>query len=695
MNPILWKLEHVSLAGAPRLRLADVCVEVRAGVTAVVGYSGAGKTSLLNVLTGFEPPDSGRMLETLPASRERLPLFWVPQHNGLWPHLTVAEHLEAVMPACGIAAPQAGTQEKQISNLSSQISDSEAQISDLRSQISNFRSNTREHNSGMSNSKSEISNLKSEIHPIETLLYQFDLAEKSASYPDQLSQGECARLAVARALASDAAVLVMDEPLVHIDPARVGKYWHVVRNYCRDRSISLVFSTHSAETALREATEAICLTEGRIVYQGPVLDLYYRPHSPELAEFLGPANWLPVAAAMHWLGVSQLENLAEEGAGGGSAGASLDRTNPVTTSTCFRPEQIQIARAAEGPFVVQSSEFAGSIAEVELRDERTDERRRFFHRPAGGELRPGDRVALHVVLAMLVCLLAAGCRSGTAAATILPVQTVRYWSMPPEGASVPAPRAVTCGPDNSLYVLDNAGRVLVFDEAGALLRRWWMPDYSVGKPEGICLFKDGRVAVADTHYHRVVFFDRQGKELGRMGTLGRKPGEFIYPVAIVQDDAENFYVCEYGDNDRVQKFTKTGKFLAAFGSFGTEPGQFQRPSGIVWHEKRVYVVDAFNNRIQAFSDSGEFLEVLGAKQHDAALQYPYDITASQSGELYVIEYGAGRVSKFDLQGRLLGQYGTTGPGENQFSTPWGLGISSNSRLFVADTGNRRIVELQL
>ncbi len=150
-------------------------------------------------------------------------------------------------------------------------------------------------------------------------------------------------------------------------------------------------------------------------------------------------------------------------------------------------------------------------------------------------------------------------------------------------------------------MLDNVGRVLVYDPDGKLLRQWWMPDYSVGKPEKIFQFRSGRLGVADTHYHRVVFFDPEGNVLSKHGSLGREPGQFIYPVAVVEDDDENYYVCEYGTNDRVQKFDKAGNFLLQFGSFGTEQGQFQRPSGIVWRDHKVYVVDAFNSRIQVRS----------------------------------------------------------------------------------------------
>ena len=137
-----------------------------------------------------------------------------------------------------------------------------------------------------------------------------------------------------------------------------------------------------------------------------------------------------------------------------------------------------------------------------------------------------------------------------------------------------------------------------------------------------------------------------GKVVRMFGEEGRGPGQFIYPVAIAKDAQENLFVCEYGSNDRVQKFTRHGKFLLAFGSFGTGEGQFQRPSGIVWHDGKVFVADAFNNRIQEFTDAGQYVRTLGP----VALNFPYDLRRTEDGSFYVIEYGAARLTKIDPDG---------------------------------------------
>ena len=614
MNAPLWKLERVTLGGRCRPRLADVSLEIGTGVTAILGHSGAGKTSLLNLLVGFEAPHRGTIVSHCDRSGSRLPLFWGPPDDGLWPHLTVEQHVRAVLPESPVAAGW-----------------------------------------------------------LDKLPDAFGLSDKIGRFPDQLSQGERARLSLVRALSSDAEVLVLDEPLVHVDPAGARRYWEALRHFLGESArTAVIFSTHSPEVVLREAEQVVCLSEGRVVYAGSVKQLYYDPPDHDLAWCLGPANWIDDGERTDWL-----------------AGHAAGRR-------CYRPEQVRVAPADSGPLVVQSAAFSGSVGETELLDERSGRARQVFHRPVGDVLRAGQRVAVHVVTLLLLCLALAGCNSaaGDGAEPKLEVRSSTSWALPAEGVKMPAPRAVHVGLKQEIFVLDNAGRVLVYDSEGKLQRQWWMPDYAEGRPEKICQFHDGRLAVADTHYHRVVFFDADGKLLSMHGRLGRDPGEFIYPVAVVEDDSENYYVCEYGSNDRVQKFDRQGAFLLQFGGFGTAKGEFQRPSGIVWLAGKVYIVDAFNSRIQVFSDGGEFLEILADGNESAALNYPYDIAADGKGNLFVVEYGTGRVSKFDTGGRLLGRYGSMGPGEGQFSTPWGIAFDRQNRLYIADTGNRRLVELR-
>jgi ABC-type Fe3+/spermidine/putrescine transport system ATPase subunit/sugar lactone lactonase YvrE len=592
----LWQLDAVTLGPA---RLREVSLDISRGVTAIVGWSGAGKTSLLNVLVGFERPHRG----TIHGAPR---VAWVPQNGGLWAHCTVREHLEIV---------------------------------------------------------------RSSRDGIDEVLASFDLAEKAEALPHELSEGEQSRLAVARALASEAGVLVMDEPLVHVDPARVGKYWQAIREHLARTGAALVFSTHAPEIALGEAERIVCLRGGRVLHAGPALTLYENPPTPDLMECLGAGNWFTPPQAQLWLG------------------------RAIASDCCVRPEALAIEPVSVGGFVVEEARFRGSIAEAQLRDETSNETRTFFHRPASAALGAGMRVTLRIVSCLLLLIALAGCQRSAAPALV--AREIHSWQLPPDGASLPTPRSVTTGNADELAVLDTAGRVTIYNADGVLLRQWKMLDVSVGKPEGIVILKDGRVVVCDTHYHRIVYFDRDGNWLRNFGQRGHGPGEFEYPVGICKDAAENLYICEYGGNDRVQKFTREGEFIAAFGSFGTAPGEFQRPSGLTWHDGKVYVADAINNRVLIFTDRGKYLGLLGPPEQPLAFQLPYDIAFAPDGNLYVIEYGAGRLSRISLEGKLLGQLGHTGSGAGEFATPWGITVDSTMRICIADTKNRRLVTLRL
>jgi len=302
--------------------------------------------------------------------------------------------------------------------------------------------------------------------------------------------------------------------------------------------------------------------------------------------------------------------------------------------------------------------------------------------------------SLHTLLPLSFVMAAAGCAATAPASPVLFVKQVNHWAMPAAGAKIPAPRGLAFDTNGELFVLDDAGRILVFSIDGKLNRHWFMPEYEAGKPEGICLFHDGRIAVADTHYHRVVFFNREGKFLSMHGEHGSESGQFIYLSSLTQDAVGNYYVCEYGGNDRVQKFDVNGNSLAVFGGLGTGDGLFQRPMGIVWKDGSIYVADAINNRIQVFRDDGHFVSILGEEAGIAQLHYPYDLVGGPKEDLFAIEYGGNRVTRLNLQGRTLGTYGTSGHNIGQFSTPWGLAVDQSGRIVVADTGNRRLVELQ-
>lgn len=296
--------------------------------------------------------------------------------------------------------------------------------------------------------------------------------------------------------------------------------------------------------------------------------------------------------------------------------------------------------------------------------------------------------------AAILCGLLAGC-GRTSADPALVFSQMDSWKIPAAGRHLPAPRALYAHKDDTVYVLDDAGRVLVYTPPGQLRTQWYMPDYSVGRPEGICRLHDGRIAVADTHYHRVVIFeaDESGRVSRMFGTEGNGPGQFVFPVSVAQDAQGHLYVGEYGDHQRIQKFTVDGEYLLQFGRHGTGPGEFQRPSAIVWNAGTVYAADAFNNRIQVFTDDGKFLRVIQLPDTSAPLEFPYDLNVSADGRLFIIENKAARVTVLRPDGSVAGRFGRPSRGLDGFYAPWALAVLSDGRVLVADTGNHRLVEL--
>lgn len=326
MSDALWNLKDVSLAGDSGNRLHNATLQIDAGVTAIIGYSGAGKTTLLNLLAGMETPTSGKVESLLsghqPAeSAFSLPLYWAPQDGGLWPHLTAIEHLNA-MPGCQTAKTAANSQKS-----------------------------------------------------ADNWLRLFDLEHRQNATPGELSKGEQSRLSIARALAANSAVLLMDEPLTHVDPARKPKYWSLIREHIIAAKTSLVFCTHETDAVIRESQSVICLEKGQVVYTGTSQELYDDPPNAAVAGFLGPINWFEQTESAVWL------------------------SDQVTPQSAFglRPERTLLISDENGPLRILSFHFSGSYAETKLEHVDSSIERTFVHRPSGNVHQPGQRVRIQVL----------------------------------------------------------------------------------------------------------------------------------------------------------------------------------------------------------------------------------------------------------------------------------------------------------
>ncbi len=258
------------------------------------------------------------------------------------------------------------------------------------------------------------------------------------------------------------------------------------------------------------------------------------------------------------------------------------------------------------------------------------------------------------------------------------------------------PRAISYDPTGSVLVVDKSGRIQRFDAEGEWLASWRVPETAFGKPVGLAVHPDGRVLVADTHYHRVLIYDREGQLAGTFGSEGLGDGAFQLTTDVAVDAEGYLYVSEYYDQNRITKWSADLRFVQAMGEGPVGGVELNRPTGLVIDdEQTLWVADACNHRVVRFSRSGEFLSTFGRMGREPGeLRYPYDISLSPEGTLLVCEYGGDRLQWFDKSGRSLGTWGRSGRKPGELSGPWGAVYGPRGRIYVVDSMNSRIQIVQ-
>jgi len=261
------------------------------------------------------------------------------------------------------------------------------------------------------------------------------------------------------------------------------------------------------------------------------------------------------------------------------------------------------------------------------------------------------------------------------------------------------PRVATFDAQDHLYIADLTDRIQVFDRDGHYLRGWRTPDFNVDGPSGLTIDRKGRLLVADTHFYRVLVYSPDGKLLFQIGdgVQGTTPGRFGYPTDVVIDRAGNFYVADYGDNDRIQVFSPEGVWLREWGGHGYAPGEFLKPRALAIDEQdRLYVADSCNHRIQVFDTQGKLLTSWGRRGSALGqLSYPYDLAIGPDRALYVCEYGNHRVQKFTLDGKPLAVWGRAGRGKGELNNPFALAVDQTGAVSVIDSNNHRVQRFRL
>ena len=231
---------HITKRFGDYTALDDVTVVVPDGwLTALLGPSGSGKSTLLRVIAGLEVPDAGHVLiegedVTREPARTR-EVGFVFQHYAAFKHMTVADNV-----AFGLTVRRRPKPER--------------------------------------------------LARVAELLDLVGLSHLGRRYPSQLSGGQRQRMALARALAVEPRVLLLDEPFGALD-ARVREELRAwLRRLHDEVHVTTIFVTHDQEEAMEIAEQIVVVNHGRIEQTAPPAEIYDRPATPFVMSFVGPVT---------------------------------------------------------------------------------------------------------------------------------------------------------------------------------------------------------------------------------------------------------------------------------------------------------------------------------------------------------------------------------------------------------------------
>lgn len=220
-------------------------------VTAILGPSGHGKTTLLRLIAGFDQPDAGQILidSTLVSDAhsvvppDRRGIGYVPQDGALFPHLSVERNI-----AFGISAGK-------------------------------FKMGHRE-----------------QARRIEELVHLVGLEGLGERRPGEISGGQRQRVALARALAPSPRLVLLDEPFSALDASMRHDISQDVIAILRRTGTTTLLVTHDQQEAMSIADHVVVLLEGRVAQQGSPSEIYDSPACARVARFIGDANLLSALA---------------------------------------------------------------------------------------------------------------------------------------------------------------------------------------------------------------------------------------------------------------------------------------------------------------------------------------------------------------------------------------------------------------
>lgn len=272
--------------------LNDVSLDIPTGeLVALLGPSGCGKTTLLRIICGLESADSGSIMfhgaDTTDAHPRERQVGFVFQHYALFRHMSVFDNV-----AFGL------------------------QVRPRRTRPS----------------AEEISR---RVHELLNLVQLDWLADR---YPHELSGGQRQRIALARALAVEPKVLLLDEPFGALDTKVRKDLRRWLRRLHDDMHITSVFVTHDQDEALEVSDRVVVMNKGHIEQIGTPDEVYHSPATPFVYQFLGNVNLFHSRVHEGWARIGELELPVPEHA----------EANNAQAIAYVRPHDIEISRQPDG-----------------------------------------------------------------------------------------------------------------------------------------------------------------------------------------------------------------------------------------------------------------------------------------------------------------------------------------------------------
>lgn len=210
------------------------------------------------------------------------------------------------------------------------------------------------------------------------------------------------------------------------------------------------------------------------------------------------------------------------------------------------------------------------------------------------------------------------------------------------------PRGIAYARGN-VFISLGLGQIAVLDDEGRLVRMIGEPGQFPGALDVVADTLRDRLIIVDNKLHNVFVYSTAGDSLFALGGRGEGDGQFNFPQSAAVDPDGNIYVVD-AFNFRIEIFDRDGRFLRKFGSQGDAFGMFNRPKGIALDSHRnIYVLDAMHQNYQVFNQEGQLLLFVGKySPKNDGFANPVSIAIDRENTIYVTDHLNSRLQVFKL-----------------------------------------------